>query len=501
MADVNFKINGNEVSAPAGSTILEAARLNGVDIPTLCYLKNMNKLGACRMCLVEVKGARIPQAACIATIREGMEVFTESDLVKETRKKNLELIADNHHMDCEYCPNYQDCELNALFSKSGVDTRLHGDFAKAPEYDETAVHLGRDASRCIQCRRCASACAAQGVNAIAVLGRGIKAKVGAPEGLGNSPCVGCGQCAAVCPTGSIFVKNDTHPVWVKINQGKKPVIAVVSPAVGVALGEKFHEGLGENVSGKLVAFLHHVGVKKVYAVTPADTDAQKREQAASLIQSGKTALSADCPSFVKYIENFYPELEENLVKVPSPEIVSAKLAREAYAAESGEAPEDITVMSISSCTAQKMERLRPEYEGVIDAAITTTELYEMLHYSCLSRYTTLDVWRKLQPEPYDELPGCEASTDPLPDAIKGDVNGTVEELETEIGGVPVKVKTVSGLGNARALLDAVKDGTSDCGYICVRACPGGCVAGGGQPKLTGRERNFEDPMEKRATAL
>lgn len=510
MADVHFKINGMEATAPDGSTILEAAQANGVELPTLCYLKDQNKIAACRMCLVEVKGARIPQAACITPVREGMEIETESELAKDSRRRNLELIAENHHLDCEYCPNYQDCELHALFVRYRVDTRKYGDFARKPQYDETSPHLGRDASRCILCRRCVSACAKQCVNAVAVLGRGINSEVGAPEGLGNSACIGCGQCAAVCPTGSIFVKDDTHSVWVTINQGKKPVIAVVAPAVSVALGEKLHEQTGTNVSGKLTAFLHKVGVKKVYAIAQTDTAAEKRKQIKEMASEGRTALSSDCPAFVRYVENFCPEFKENLICAPSPEMVCAKKAREAYAKESGVNPKDIMVVSISSCTAQKLERLRPEYEGVIDAAITTGELYDMLHHACLSRYTTLDVWRKLKPEPFDPLTEVKEwenavedddKVQIIPDVIPGDLSGTVREFTFELNGTTLKGKAVSGIANAQKLLRDLKDGHADFDYLTVRACPGGCVAGGGQPKLTGKERNFEHPIEKRAAAL
>jgi NADP-reducing hydrogenase subunit HndD len=272
--------------------------------------------------------------------------------------------------------------------------------------------------------------------------------------------------------------------------------------VGTALGEKFHEELGENVSGKLVSFLHKVGVKKVYSVGEIDTAEEKRNEVANMVKSGKVALSGDCPAFVKYVENFYPELSENLVKAPTPEVVFARKAREAYAKENGVNPSDITVVSISSCTAQKLERVREEFSGAIDVAITTVELYEMLHHSCLSRYTTLDVWRKLSPESFDTILQNPAEKPAaIPDMIPGDLKGTVKECEAQVNGVSIKVKAVSGLGNAARLLKSVKDGTAACNYISVRACPGGCVNGGGQPKLSGDTRNFSSPVEKRASAL
>lgn len=491
MSNVKITINGLECEAPAGSTILEAARLNGIDIPTLCYLKETNKIAACRICLVEVKGMRIPAAACSTAVREGMEINTESELARQSRKMNLELIAENHRLDCEYCPNYQGCELHTLFTEYRVNTRKLGNFAKPAGYDETSLHLGRDTSRCILCRRCAAVCEKQDVRAIAVLGRGDSSRVAAPEGLGASSCIGCGQCATVCPTGSIFVKDDTHSVWVTVNQGRKPVIAVVTPEVGAALGESFHEKLGENVTGKLTAFLKSVGVKAVY---PVKDGGEKRAAVDKLISEGKVALSGDCRAFVRYVEHFFPEVSGNIADAPPPEITAARLARERYARESGVKPEDITVVSISSCTSQKLTRALPEYEGVIDAAITTVELYEMLHHACLSRYTTLDVWKKLEPAAFDEL-GCEENG--LPDAVKGDTSGEIAECEAD----GLRVKTVSGLGNVRAVLESVKSGTADCDYIAVRACPGGCVNGGGQPKLPGRVHNFTDYAALRGKAL
>lgn len=500
MSNIAFKLNGALVSAPAGTTILEAARLNGVEIPTLCYLKDTNKIGACRMCVVEVKGARVPQSACNTPVREGMEIETESELVVKSRRMNLELIAENHHLDCEYCPNYQGCELHTLFTRYRVDTRKYGDFAKKPEYDETAVHLGRDASRCILCRRCLSICARQGVNAIAVMGRGADSKVAAPEGLGSSICVGCGQCAAVCPTGSIFVKDDTRKVWVALNQGKKPVIAVVHPAVGTALGERFYEEPGTNVTGKLTAFLRRVGVKRVYDTNGIDAAGNKRAEIAEKMHGGKVALSGDCPAFYQYVENHYPELVDNLVKAPTAEIVVARRARAVYAAETGCDSKDIIVVSVSPCTAAKIGRLRPEHEGAIDAVLTTVEIAKMLHHACLSRYTTLDVWRKLSPEDFDTFGDSERSAD-LPDVLPGDTTGAIQECEIDVGGTTVRAKTVSGLGNAAALLDAVKNGTADCDYILVRACPGGCVNGGGQPKNPASVLNFDCMAAKRAAAL
>ena len=498
MENVTFILNGTQFSAPAGATILEAARLNGVEIPTLCYLKDVNKPAACRMCVVEVKGMRIPQAACVTQIREGMEIETNSDPVRDARRRNLELIAENHHLDCEYCPNYQGCELHTLFTQYGVNTRKYGDFAKQPDYDETSAHLGRDASRCILCRRCVSVCEKQDVRAIAVLGRGATSKVAAPEGMGASSCVGCGQCAAACPTGSIFVKDDTHKVWVTLNQGKRPVIAVVSPAVGAALGECFHEELGNNVAGKLVAFLKRVGVKRVYSSKGAN-GSEKLTAVKALSGAGKIALSGDCQAFVRYIEHFYPDLKDNLVQAPPPEIVAARLARAAYAAEAGVDPTEVMVVNISACTSQKLTRLRPEHAGAIDACLTTVELYEMLHHACLSRYTTLDVWKKLEPAGFDTL---EAAGGPaLPDAVPGDTSGAVAESEVTVDGTSLKVKAVSGLGNAKALLDRVRDGSIGCDYLAVRACPGGCVNGGGAPKQPGSVRNFTDYPAARAAAL
>lgn len=500
MENISFTLNGNQVTAPKGSTILEAAKLNGVTIPTLCYLKDMNKIGACRMCLVEVEGARIPQAACITPVREGMVVKTESELAASSRRMNLELIAENHHLDCEYCPNYQGCELHTLFTRYHVNTRKYGNFSKKPEYDETALHLGRDASRCILCRRCVSACKKQNVNAIAVLGRGDTSRVAAPEGLGSSICIGCGQCAAACPTGAIFVKDDTRQVWVTLNQGKKPVVAVVAPPVGAALGEILHEPIGTNVTGKLVSMLHKVGVKRVYSMMEANAIDMKRSAVEAIVKSGKTAIASDCPAVVRYIENNYPELKNNLVDAPSQQIAAAMEARLAYAKETGANPDDITVITVTPCTAQKLERSYQEYEGVIDAALTTVEVAEMLHHACLSRYTLLDVWRKSEPEAFDPISDT-APAAQLPDAAAGDTSGAVRETTASCGSVELKCRTLSGMGSADALLREIAEGKAQYDYLAVRACPGGCVNGGGQPKVSGNVRNFENPAAARAAAL
>lgn len=491
MEKITLKINGQDVEAEAGSTILEAARAAGIDIPTLCYLKGVNQIGACRMCVVEVKNARTLMAACMTAATPDMEVWTESERVVESRRRTLSLLCASHHLDCEYCPRYSDCELHALFVRYGIRAKKLGAFAVEPDLDKTAPHLVRDANRCLLCRRCVAACHAQGVDAIAVLGRGQDARVGAPLGLGTSNCIHCGQCVAACPTGALFERDETHALRCALEYKDKHAVAIVEPPVWAALGEAFQEPLGVNVRGKLAAFLRRVGFELVFDLS-REPDGRWEELRAHLRQGGQTPLvSAVCPAFSSYCEQNRPAWDSWRSRLPHPAAAAAGDIRARSAKRLGVAEKDITVVSISACTAQKAAG-----PSQVDYAITVRELVKLLRTACVSLSTSLDVWRSLSEELYDNESSDTRPFLPLPAP-----NGGAVEAVLERDGVSARACVVSGLKEGLRLLEDVQNGRADYDYIEVRACPGGCLAGGGQPRHSQPLQNEVCAAAERRRAL
>ena len=472
MEKITLKINGQDVETESGSTILEAARSAGIDIPTLCYLKGVNQIGACRMCVVEVKNARTLMAACTTKAAPGMEVWTESEQVVESRRQTLSLLCANHHLDCEYCPRYSDCELHALFVRYGIRAKKLGAFAMEPDLDKTAPHLVRDANRCLLCRRCVAACHAQGIDAIAILGRGQDARVGAPLGLGSSNCIHCGQCVTACPTGALFEQDETHALRCALEYKDKHVVGIVEPPVWAALGEAFQEPMGVNVRGKLAAFLQRIGFELVWDLC-REPDGRWEELRAHLQQSGQTPLvSAACPAFASYCEQNRPAWNEWRSKLAHPAAAVAGNIRERSAKRLGVDEQDIVVVSISACIAQKAAQA-PQ----VDCSITSRELVKLLRTACVSLSTSLDVWRSLPEETYDNETSAVRSFLPLPDP-----EGGIVKTRLERDGAAVSACVVSGLAEGLRLLDESQNGGAHYDYIEVRACPGGCLAGGGQPR-------------------
>ncbi len=469
MDTIKLKINGQETEAPASVTILEAAQAAGIDIPTLCYLKGVNEPGACRMCVVEVQNARTLMAACTTPVTPGMEVWTESEKVVASRRQTLSLLCRSHHLDCEYCPRYSDCELNALFVRYGVRAKKLGAFAVEPDLDRTAPHLVRDVNRCLMCRRCTAACHAQGVDAIAVMGRGMDSRVGAPLGLGASNCIHCGQCIAACPTGALFERDETHALRCALEYKDKHVVAMVEPPVWAALGEAFQEPMGTNVRGKLASFLRRVGFERIYDLS-REPDGRREELEAHLKAGVRTPLiSAACPAFASYVKQANPAWAEHVSRLEYHAAAAAGAIRARSAEALGVAREDIVVVSISGCTAQKAA---PASE--IDLTITTRELLKALRTACVSLSTSLNVWRSLPEEAFDNDNSEKQVLLPLPLPEPG-----VKKVELTLDGKTVRACVVSGFAEGRKLL---QNGPCDYDYIEVRACPGGCLSGGGQPR-------------------
>ena len=532
MENINLKINGLDVSAPAGSTILEAAHLAGIKIPTLCYLKEINEIGACRMCVVEVKGARNLVAACVHPINEGMEVYTHTPKLIESRKKTLQLLLSNHDKKCLSCVRSGNCELQQLCREYGVDDE---DFYEGAvnhyELDDSAAHMIRDNNKCILCRRCVAVCEkTQGIGVIGANMRGFATFIGSAfdMGLGETSCVSCGQCIAVCPTGALQEKSQIDQVLAAIADPAKHVIVQTAPAVRAGLGEEFGYPIGTNVEGKMAAALRRIGFDKVFD-TNFSADLTIMEEAHEFIErvqhGGVLPMITSCsPGWIKYCEHYFPDMTENLSSCKSPQQMFGAIAKSYYAEKMGLKPEDIVSVSIMPCTAKKFEigRDHQAANGVpdVDYSLTTRELARMIRKVGI-KFTTLP------DEEFDAPLGLgtgaavifgttggvmEAALRTAVETLTGgelasldftDVRGMegIKEASYNVAGMDVKVAVASGLGNARKLLNKVKAGEASYHFIEIMCCPGGCVNGGGQPQVHADVRNFEDVRAIRAKVL
>lgn len=532
MENITIKINGMDVSAPKGSTILEAARLAHIEIPTLCFLKEINEIGACRICVVEVKGARSLMASCVYPINEGMEVYTNTPTVLDSRKKTLQLLLSNHERKCLSCVRSGNCELQQLCVELGVTDENYFDGDKTPScIDESAVHMIRDNSKCILCRRCTAVCdKVQGIGVIGANQRGFNTSIGSPfeMGLGDTSCVSCGQCIAVCPTGALQEKTQVDDVLAAIADPSKHVIVQTAPAVRAGLGEEFGYPIGTNVEGKMAAALRRIGFDKVFD-TNFSADLTIMEEAHEFLDrvqnNGVLPLITSCsPGWIKYCEHYFPDMTENLSSCKSPQQMFGAIAKSYYAEKMGIKPEDIMSVSIMPCTAKKFEVQRPDQaaNGVpdVDISLTTRELARMIRKVGLK-------FQNLPDEEFDTPLGLgtgaavifgatggvmEAALRTAVETLTGeelknldfsDVRGMdgIKEATYPVAGLDVKVAVASGLANARTLLDKVKSGEADYHFIEIMGCPGGCINGGGQPQQPGYIRNTVDIRALRAKVL
>lgn len=532
MGDITIKINGINVTAPDGSTILEAARLAHIEIPTLCYLKEINEIGACRMCVVEVKGARTLVTACVYPINEGMEVWTATPKVLESRKQTLELLLSNHKKECLSCVRSGNCELQQLCRELGVtdEHRYDGEMLESV-IDTSAVHMIRDNSKCILCRRCVAVCEkVQGIGVIGANERGFKTYIGSAfnMGLGETSCVSCGQCIAVCPTGALREKDYIDDVLAAIADPDKYVCVQTAPSVRAALGEEFGYPMGTDVEGKMAAALRRMGFDKVFD-TDFSADLTIMEEAHEFLDrvqnGGVLPMITSCsPGWIKYCEHYFPDMTENISTCKSPQQMFGAVLKTYYAEKMGIDPKKIVSVSIMPCTAKKFEIGRPDQSAAgvpdVDYAMTTRELARMIKRLGI-RFTELP--DEEFDDPLGESTGAgvifgatggvmEAALRTAVETLSGEslqnlefneVRGTkgIKEASYNVAGMDVKVAVASGLGNAKTLLEKIKSGEAEYHFIEIMGCPGGCVNGGGQPQVSGRVRNTVDVQAIRAKVL
>jgi NADH-quinone oxidoreductase subunit G/NADP-reducing hydrogenase subunit HndD len=532
---VNVTIDGIKIEVPAKYTILEAARSAGVKIPTLCYLKGINEIGACRVCLVEVVGGRSLSAACVTPVTEGMVVQTQTPRVRNTRRSTLEMILSDHNRDCLACIRNGNCELQTLSETYGI-REISFEGTKSPsQYDDVSASIVRDSSKCIACGRCVAACQKQGISVLSFINRGFETAIGPAYdiSMADAPCIYCGQCIIACPVGALHEKEDDERVWNAIMDPKKHVVVQVAPAVRAALGECFGLPIGTRVTGKMFAALRRLGFDKIYD-TNFGADLTIMEEGTELLNriktGGKLPMITSCsPGWIRFAEFYYPDFLDNLSTCKSPHQMEGAIIKSYYAEKKGIDPKDIFVVSIMPCTSKKTEADRDEMFnpslGVrdVDAVLTTREISRMI------KQAGIDFNHLPDEGPDQDLIGeytgaavifgatggvMEAALRTVADilgeqdlpaieyqAVRG-VESLIKEAEIEIGEHKIRVAVAHSTAAARKLLDDIRDGSApEYHFIEIMGCSGGCVCGGGQPQIDAQTLMDIDLRTARAQAL
>ncbi len=527
---VTLKVDGKTVQAEPNKTVLEVCIAQGIRIPTLCNLKDINNIGACRMCLVEeVKTGKL-QASCVFPVSEGLEIRTNSPKVLEARRSVLELILSDHDRSCLTCKRNQSCELQTLANELGIEEIEFDGERIIKTIDELSPSIVRDNNKCILCRRCVAACdKVQNVYAIGMQNRGFKTQIGSEFGksLAEIACINCGQCIAACPTGALTEQDSTAEVWEALADPKKFVVFQTAPSIRVAIGEEFGLPIGTRCTGKMVTAIRRLGADRVFDVDFA-ADLTIMEEGTELLhrikQGGVLPMITSCsPGWVKFCEHFYPDFIPNLSSCKSPNQMQGAMTKTYFAEKHGLDPKDIFTVSVMPCTAKKFEIKRPEFGREsyrdVDANLTTRELARMIHKAGID-------FVHLPDEEFDDVLGessgagvifgvtggvMEAALRTVADILAGedltgieycDVRGFegIKEATVSVGGIDIKVAIAHGTGNASKLLDAIRRGEKSYHFIEIMGCPGGCVTGGGQPIVSARMRYFVDPRVARAQA-
>lgn len=528
---INIEIDGISVEVKEGTTVLEAARKAGVDIPTLCYLKEINEIGDCRMCIVEIEGRKGFVTSCMQKAQDGMKVHTNTKAVMEARKTVLDLILSNHPKDCLNCVRSGNCELQALAIKLNVENIEYEGERTSQKIDDKSPAIVRDFEKCVLCRRCVGACKkVQQIGAIDSSNRGFASCISTAEGcsLADVDCTYCGQCIIACPTGALHEKDSTKEVWKKLQDKAVYTVVQTAPAVRVALGEEFGNKIGTNVKGKMVTALKRLGFNKVFDTnTGADfTIMEEATEFIHRIQNNETLpmITSCCPAWVRFAEKNYPDELDHLSTCKSPHQMFGTIIKSYYAKKMKINPEQIYVVSVMPCVAKKYECTREEMEygdiRDVDCVITTRELARMI------KQANID-FNELEENEFDDPMGeatgagaifgttggvMEAALRTAADildkrdlekieyqAIRGEQG--IKKAILTVGGKEIRIVVASGLKNARKIMEEIKSGKANYQFVEIMACPGGCVMGGGQPIKNSKTRSLLNVRKLRADSL